>query len=140
METEKIIAQAFWFAWDKHGNQRDDNGESYFDSHVEQVADILRSVTKDPIILSAAYLHDTLEDTDTTLGELREAFGDKIADLVHEVTHEGTNDNDGYSFPRLYSREAFMIKFADRLSNISRMQTWPQKRQDQYLRKSKFWR
>ena len=137
---KNIVNKAMWLADDAHSGQRDDNGDLYTDVHIGQVVEILECVTDDPIILAAAYLHDTLEDTNTTLAQLENEFGHEIASLVHEVTHEGQKDNDGYSFPRLKSKEAIMIKFADRLSNISRMQTWPAKRQEQYLRKSKFWR
>ena len=57
-----------------------------------------------------------------------------------EVTQEEVEkDQKGYYFPRLKSKEAILIKFADRLSNLSRMSSWNMKRQEQYLRKSKFW-
>jgi (p)ppGpp synthase/HD superfamily hydrolase len=127
------------FAREKHANQLDDSGKSYFDSHISQVVSILLKVTRDRSIIAAAYLHDTIEDTDTTYEELKKVFGKKIADLVNEVTHEGSKDSAGYYFPRLESREAFLIKFADRLSNLSRMEPWDKKRQEQYMRKSRFW-
>ena len=43
-------------------------------------------------------------------------------------------------FAKIGSRAAIMIKFADRLSNISRMQTWPVERRERYLQSSRFWR
>lgn len=128
------------FAKKKHGDQKDDNGCLYFDSHIEQVVNILKLVTADDEVISAAYLHDTLEDTDTTLDELVECFGSKIALLVNELTYEGKKDSGGYYFPRLKSKEAILIKFADRLSNLGRMDCWNEKRQQHYLNKSKFWR
>jgi (p)ppGpp synthase/HD superfamily hydrolase len=137
---DKIVNQAMWFADSAHSGQRDDNGDLYIDTHILQVVEMLQCVTDNPIILAAAYLHDTLEDTNTTLTDLEKEFGHEIASLVHEVTHEGAKDKDGYYFPRLKSKGAIMIKFADRLSNISRMQKWSEKRQEQYLKKSKFWR
>jgi (p)ppGpp synthase/HD superfamily hydrolase len=92
-------------------------------------------------VLAAAYLHDTIEDTIIgTYGTLERMFGKEVADLVMEVTHDGQPDQKGYYFPRLHSQKAIMIKFADRLSNLSRMSSWDQKRKDQYLRKSKFWK
>ena len=42
-------------------------------------------------------------------------------------------------FPLLRSREAIMVKFADRLSNLSRMRDWPGDWQEDYLRESCFW-
>lgn len=140
METSKqLFKRVLAFAKDKHYGQKDDDGIPYI-YHPMQVFRILFNVTSDVYILSAALLHDTLENTDTTYDELVKEFGLKVADLVNEVTHEGKPDSKGYYFPRLKSREAMMIKFADRLSNISRMDSWDDKRKQHYLKSSKFWR
>ena len=53
---------------------------------------------------------------------------------------EGKKDEKGYWFPRLKSKDAIIVKFADRLSNLSRMDVWDEERQQHYLKKSKFWR
>ena len=63
-----------------------------------------------------------------------------IADLVMEVTHEGSKDKYGYYFPRLKTTRGIILKFADRLSNLTRMGAWDDDRIDQYIRRSKFWR
>ena len=104
-----------------------------------KVYKILMTITKDENILCAGLLHDTLEDTKTTYNELVETFGNDIADLVMEVTHEGTKHK-GYCFPRLKTQRGIILKFADRLSNISRMDCWSEERKKQYLNKSKFWK
>lgn len=135
-----IINKAEKFAREKHKGQKDDTGEDYFEAHLRVVLGILMNVTNNKAILSAGLLHDTLEDTKTTYEELKQEFGQKIADLVHEVTHEGQSDKHGFYFPRLKTKEGIMIKMADRLSNISRMENWDEKKKEQYLRKSKFWR
>tara|TARA_R110000868_G_C10972640_1_gene770702 strand:+ start:30835 stop:31248 length:414 start_codon:yes stop_codon:yes gene_type:complete len=132
--------EAKLFAQEKHKNQLDDIGLSYFDAHIQQVVSILKVVTDNDDIISAGYLHDTVEDTETTEQELREVFGDTITDLVMEVTHEGQKDNVGFYFPRLQTKDGILIKFADRLSNLSRMEAWDEERQNHYLRKSKFWK
>jgi guanosine-3',5'-bis(diphosphate) 3'-pyrophosphohydrolase len=135
-----VVCEAKLFAKDKHKNHRDDDGLSYFDAHITQVVEILERVTRDIDVLAAAWLHDTLEDTDTSYGELLDRFGLSIATLVYEVTHEGKKDSEGYYFPRLKSKKAILIKFADRLSNLSRMDSWTLERQAHYLKKSKFWK
>lgn len=135
-----LIEKARLFAKEKHQNHFDDDGKSYFHAHICQVVAILLQASQDEHTICAAYLHDTIEDTDTTYDELYMEFGEEIADLVYEMTHEGTNDDKGYYFPRLHSHKAIMIKFADRLSNLSRMSGWNEKRQSQYLKKSKFWK
>lgn len=128
------------FAFEKHRGQIDDDGKSYFFSHLLQVYRILELITNDPIVLGASWLHDTIEDTNTTYEELIVFFGIAVADLVMEVSHEGKKDKYGFYFPRLKSKNAILIKFADRLSNLSRMDSWSKDRQEQYLRKSKFWK
>jgi (p)ppGpp synthase/HD superfamily hydrolase len=134
-----MLAKAIEFAVKYHDGQLDDDGLDYFDAHVNQVINILYSVTHDDDILSAAALHDIIEDTNITLEVLEHEFNSHIANLVFQVTHVG-NKQDGYSFPNLKDQEAIMIKFADRLSNISRMESWSNKRKAQYLKQSQFWR
>ncbi len=139
MESDKVN-RAWLFAREKHDGQKDDLGKDYFETHLAVVYSILQKVTNNEDILSAGLLHDTLEDTDTTYEELVKKFGQNVAFLVAEVTHEGKADKHGFYFPRLKTKEAIIIKFADRLSNISRMENWDKKKKEQYLRKSKFWR
>ena len=132
--------KAYYFAEKKHKGQLDDNGKDYFAEHCHKVARAVGILTDDTDIISAAWLHDTLEDTDTTYEELVNEFNKRIADLVMEVTQEGQKDNYGYYFPRLKTKEGILIKLCDRASNISRMDTWDDKRQSQYCKRTKFWK
>lgn len=134
------IERAREFAKERHKDQVDDYGLPYFEAHLEQVVNILKQITDDEDVMCAGYLHDTIEDTETTFEELQINFGFKVAKLVMEVTHEGQADHYGYYFPRLESKRGIMIKFADRLSNLSRMKCWSQDRQKHYLKKSVFWK
>jgi len=131
--------KAYEFAQKKHKGQLDDSGRDYFKAHVVPVAKALELMGWDEDVLSAALLHDTLEDTDTTYEELLRVFGMVITNLVTEVTHEGKKDHHGYFFPHLKTKRGISIKVADRLSNLSRIEAWPEERQEQYLRKTKFW-
>lgn len=139
--------KALLFGKMKHYGQKDDDGKSYFLTHCLQVYHIMTKITNDEDMLCAAILHDTLEDTDTTYEELVEKFGERVAKLVSMVTHDGDKDKGGYYFPRLKKeddidlfRDAVCIKFADRLSNISRMTAWDTGRKEHYLKRSKFWK
>jgi|WetSurMetagenome_2_1015567.scaffolds.fasta_scaffold59701_5 (p)ppGpp synthase/HD superfamily hydrolase len=140
MVSIKIIDKARIFAKIAHSFQHDDSGALYFDAHLEPVAKAIINFTTDYEVIAAAYLHDIFEDTDTSPGELRKEFGDRVTDLVLELTHRGSPDEMGYYFPLLKSKEAIMIKLVDRANNVSRMQSWPEKRQAHYLKHSKFWR
>ena len=133
-----MIKKAMLFAQRKHKGQKYDLDKDFFEAHCDMVYRLLQFVTNDEDILCAALLHDTLEDTDTTLKELKKEFGEEIANLVHEVTNE--DGENGKCFPRLKSKKAIILKFADRLVNLSNIHYWDEKKQNWYLKKSKFWR
>jgi (p)ppGpp synthase/HD superfamily hydrolase len=136
-----ITEKAAVFARQKHTGQTRDGGEDYFEHHIVKVAGIIQIVRPDDEnLIAAAYLHDTIEDTDTTYKELVQEFNTDIANLVMEVTHEGAKDSYGYYFPRLKTKRGYVLKFADRTSNLGDMDAWEAGRQEQYLRKSKFWK
>lgn len=138
--SNDLIKKAYNYAHEKHKNQKDDEGLPYF-THPNQVAEILKRVTlRDPELICAAYLHDVIEDCNVTYEELLTEFGQDIADLVNEVTHEGKKDYKGYYFPRLHSQRGIMLKLADRLSNVSRMGAWDEERKKHYLKRTKFWK
>ena len=86
-------------------------------------------MTTDQEVLAAAALHDTVEDTDVTIEDLRLEFGDRIASLVaqeSEERHEGMNDEESWhnrkriSIERLAKapHDAKIVALADKLSNI----------------------
>ena len=134
----RLEDKALEFAAEKHKGQLDDQGRPYFFAHIVQVHGLLNEVTDDEETLCAGLLHDILEDTDTTYEELIREFNKEIADLVLELTYEGDNDS-GRFFPRLSTRKAVVVKFADRLSNLARMVDWPGDWQQDYMNASKFW-
>jgi len=134
----KLVDKALEYSSEKHKGQLDDQGRPYFYAHVVQVYGILNEVTNDEETLCAGLLHDVIEDTGVTYQELVHEFNKEIADIVLELTHHGDHEV-GYYFPSLRSKKAVLIKFADRLSNLSRMDEWPGDRQETYLKISRFW-
>ncbi len=120
-----------------YGNDKDDDGVAAT-FHLVQTDQILSIITDNMDIRTAALLHDTIEDHKLTYEDIKAKFGLIIADLVYEVTHVWNGKE--WTFPNLKSRDAMLIKFADRLSNISRMNNWADKRKQKYLDKSKFWK
>jgi len=139
--TNTIIRQAIEFGKKVHEKQLDDAGNDYFMAHCWQVYEIIKILYPyDFDLQAAALLHDTLEDTCTTYEELITMFGVDIADLILEVTHERKVDDTGWYFPHLHSIRGIVLKFADRASNLSRMEgVWDAKRIEKYIKKSKFW-
>ena len=126
MRDFALVLRALHFAADKHRDQRrKDVHASPYVNHPIHVAQILSEVgVEDPEILAAAILHDTVEDTETSLGELATEFGDRVSRIVAEVT-------DDKSFPKQerkrlqiehapeLSDEASLVKVADKISNVT---------------------
>ncbi|RMF83389.1 MAG: bifunctional (p)ppGpp synthetase/guanosine-3',5'-bis(diphosphate) 3'-pyrophosphohydrolase, partial [Nitrospirae bacterium] len=83
-DTE-LLARAYRFAERAHAGQWRKSGEPYF-THPVAVVEILLGLELDVPTLCAALLHDTVEDTETSLVELREGFGEEVTALVDGVT------------------------------------------------------
>lgn len=79
------IEKAKAFAMMAHKGQTDKAGEDYFTAHVAVVAD---GVEPDPLVKAAAYLHDTVEDTGTTIDTIRAEFPPEVAEAVSVLTRE----------------------------------------------------
>lgn len=128
-----IVIKAARFAADKHRQQRrKDVDASPYINHPIAVADLLANEcgVTDPVALCAALLHDTIEDTDTTEQELREAFGDQITGVVLEVTDDKTlakklRKQLQIEHARHASPRARLVKLADKTCNLRDMATAP---------------
>ena len=123
---EATIAQAKRFASRKHGERRQirkATGAPYI-VHPEGVAKIVKDFGGDDEQIQAAWLHDTMEDTGTWEEDLREKFGDRVADLVSELTNDDfairSIGKEKYMSNKLVnlSDDALLIKLSDFLYNI----------------------
>ncbi|HTX80296.1 MAG TPA: HD domain-containing protein, partial [Longilinea sp.] len=81
----ETITRAYQFAEKAHAGQKRASGEPYI-THCEAVAIILAEMRVPPAVVIAGLLHDTVEDTKVTLGDIRNEFSDEIARLVDGVT------------------------------------------------------
>jgi guanosine-3',5'-bis(diphosphate) 3'-pyrophosphohydrolase len=129
------LARAYHFAAARHVNQRrkGEAAEPYM-NHLVEVAELVAQATRatDPDIIIAAVLHDTVEDTETTLDELKSLFGERVAELVAEVTDDKalpkqTRKDLQVAHAAHASRGAQIIKLADKTSNLRSMATSPPK-------------
>ncbi len=82
---ENLLNKAYVYAMQKHGAQQRANGDPYF-SHPLEVAAILTDLKLDDATIAVALLHDTIEDTDATRGEIDQLFGEDIGRLVEGLT------------------------------------------------------
>lgn len=83
-EQVSFVRKAYDLASEAHIKQRRVSGEPYI-IHPLGVAMILAKLQLDEFTLAAAFLHDVIEDTEIKLDELKEVFGQKVADLVDGV-------------------------------------------------------
>src|SRR4051812_17650883 len=86
-----LVLKAMAFAARKHRHQRRKDLEaSPYINHPIDLADILANEAgiTDEIVITAAVLHDTVEDTETTPEEIARAFGPEISSIVAEVTDD----------------------------------------------------
>jgi len=121
-----LILKALEFAAQKHRDQRrKDKDASPYINHPIQLANVLRQEggVADPVVIAAALLHDTLEDTETTWQELRGEFGDEIANIVQEVTDvqwlkKIVRKRLQVAKARHASMAARLVKLADKICNL----------------------
>jgi guanosine-3',5'-bis(diphosphate) 3'-pyrophosphohydrolase len=127
-----LVTSACDFAARRHVNQRRKGvaGEPYI-NHLAEVARLLAEATGgDAVLVAAAFLHDTLEDTETTYDEIEALFGADMAVLVGEVT-------DDKSLPKAERKRrqveaaphksvrARLLKIADKTSNLRALAASP---------------
>jgi guanosine-3',5'-bis(diphosphate) 3'-pyrophosphohydrolase len=140
------ILDALQFASQKHRDQRrKDQEASPYINHPIALANVLWREAKvhEAVVISAALLHDTIEDTETTAEELRERFGAKVARVVEEVTDDknllkAERKRLQIEHAPHISREAKLVKLADKICNLRDMaasppKTWPKSRVREYF-------
>jgi guanosine-3',5'-bis(diphosphate) 3'-pyrophosphohydrolase len=141
-----LIFEALQFAARKHRDQRRKDPEaSPYINHPIALANILlnEAGVGDPVVICAALLHDTVEDTETDESELVGRFGPRIASIVMEVTDDTSltrarrKELQVEHAPHL-SREAKLVKLADKIANVRDVASappadWPLERQREYF-------
>jgi guanosine-3',5'-bis(diphosphate) 3'-pyrophosphohydrolase len=130
-ETDKakllsLLFKALSFSAEKHTKQRrKDIDKTPYINHPISLANILaQRWVIDENVLCAAILHDTIEDTETTVDELQEHFGEKITSIVLEVTDDKSLEKSVRKQKQVehaasISNEAKLVKLADKIANIT---------------------
>jgi guanosine-3',5'-bis(diphosphate) 3'-pyrophosphohydrolase len=143
----KLVLKAAVFAADRHRNQlRKGADATPFINHPLEVARVLAEEggVRDPEVIAAALLHDTIEDTATVHDDLSEAFGDRVAGLVAELTDDkrlpkARRKKEQVRHAPHLSPDAKQIKLADKLCNLRELIAsppvgWSPKRKAEYFR------
>jgi (p)ppGpp synthase/HD superfamily hydrolase len=122
-----LVTEAAEFAARRHtGMARKGRRNEPYINHLAEVAHFIAVATDgaDAELVAAGWLHDTIEDTETTREELAEEFGTRVADIVAEVTDDMSLPKDKRRQKQIEdaphkSADAKLIKIADKISNIS---------------------
>lgn len=130
-DDASLISRAYEFAKKAHAHQKRATGEPYI-IHPVAAGKILLDLQLDDNTLAAALLHDTVEDTDTTLEDIRNNFGQEVMHLVDGVTklsrisYSSQEEEQAQNFRKMFLAMAkdirvVLIKLADRLHNMRTM-------------------
>ncbi len=136
--------RAYCFAAEKHRDQKRRSGELYI-NHPVEVAIILAELKMDCDVVCAALLHDTVEDTETSLADVAGIFGETVGELVDGVTKltnievDSMDEKQALNLRKMFlamSRDirVVIVKLADRLHN---MRTLAALREDRRLFKAR---
>ena len=123
MSNEQQLAREYArFAHDDVGQRRKGTNAPYW-THPQGVADLLEGYGASDAICITAELHDTAEDTEVTIDDLRNTFGDEVSELVSEVTN--SPDLDGLEKETYMNRkligltnDALTVKLGDCVYNL----------------------
>ncbi|HEX3735977.1 MAG TPA: HD domain-containing protein, partial [Solirubrobacterales bacterium] len=129
------VERAFDFACERHADQLRYSGDEFI-THPVGVAQICAGMRLDTETLCAALLHDTVEDTSASLDEIRDEFGEEIAQLVDGVTKltgmnfESRDERQAENYRKMMVAMAtdvrvILIKLADRLHNMRTLGALP---------------
>ncbi|HEY3970560.1 MAG TPA: bifunctional (p)ppGpp synthetase/guanosine-3',5'-bis(diphosphate) 3'-pyrophosphohydrolase [Solirubrobacteraceae bacterium] len=133
------VEDAFVFACEHHAAQRRKSGEDFI-VHPVGVARICAGMRLDTETLCAALLHDTVEDTSASIEEVRERFGEEIAQIVDGVTKltgitfQSRDEAQAENYRKMMVAMAsdvrvILIKLADRLHNMRTIEAMPKQKQ-----------
>lgn len=127
----ELTRRAKEFAYERHAGQGRKGNDEPFTSHLDKVVDIIQTLTADEEVIAAGWLHDVVEDTDTSLEEIYGLFGDRIGRFVELESEDKRPEMDVRESWQVRKREqieelrnisdedsdVFMIALSDKLAN-----------------------
>src|ERR1035437_9067488 len=142
----EIIRRAWAFALEQHEGQKRASGEPYV-LHPLEVALVLAELKMDSTAIAAGLLHDAVEDTDVTTGEIERRFGDQVAHIVEGVTKldkikfANREDHQAENIRKMLLAmvtdvRVVIIKLADRLHNMRTLEHLPQEKRQKIARET----
>jgi guanosine-3',5'-bis(diphosphate) 3'-pyrophosphohydrolase len=136
---EDLIARAFRLSYASHLGATRASGEPYYLHPLEVALIVAREIGMDDVSVAAALLHDTVEDTDISLDDIRPVYGSAVAHLIDGLTKisgvfksKGTKQAETFMKLMLSTADdlrVILIKFADRLHNMRTLHHLPRHKQ-----------
>jgi len=141
-----LLHRAYAFSCEAHDKQTRMGGTPYI-QHPLAVASILAEMRLDTNTIVAGLLHDTIEDTNTSIDDIKELFGDEIASLVASLTKlsrvefKTSEEAQAENFRKMFLAMAedirvILIKFADRLHNMRTLEYLPEPKRKKIARET----
>lgn len=138
-EDVQFIERAYQFAKMAHEGQYRKSGEAFI-YHPVEVTGILVNLEMDAVTLAAAFLHDVIEDTEVTIDQLKQEFGQEVTLLVEGVTklkkikYKSQEEQQAENHRKMFVAMAkdlrvILIKLADRLHNMRTLKYQPEDKQ-----------
>ncbi|HSV89019.1 MAG TPA: bifunctional (p)ppGpp synthetase/guanosine-3',5'-bis(diphosphate) 3'-pyrophosphohydrolase [Bacteroidales bacterium] len=138
-ENKETLRKAFEFAVDAHKNHRRKSGEPYIYHPIAVAQIVAQEIGLGTTSLVCALLHDVVEDTDYTLGDISERFGEEVARVIDGLTKisdifDQTTSVQAENFRKMLLTlsddvRVILIKLADRLHNMRTLESLPPKKQ-----------
>ncbi len=140
------IVRAYQVADEVHEGQMRLSGDPFI-THPLAVAEILADMGMDPTTIVGALLHDAVEDTDASLDDLRESFGDEVAEIIDGLTKiakfsfrssEAAQAENYRKMMVAMARDVrvIIIKLADRLHNMRTLDPFPEEKRENKARET----
>lgn len=148
-EDKKLIRKAFEVAVDGHKYQRRKSGEPYILHPIAVAKIVAHKIGLDAVSIASALLHDVVEDTEYTIEDIKETFGDTIAKIVKGLTKISNISRDtdvslqAENFRKMLLTlnddvRVILIKIADRLHNMQTMDSMPDYKQQKIASETLF--
>ena len=145
-EDPWMLRRAYEIASERHHDQFRSSGEPYL-SHLLEVAHILADMRLDATTLTAAILHDAIEDTEYPVSRIKERFGEEVARLVEGVTKIGrlnmmapearqAENVRKMLLAMVHDVRVVLVKLADRLHNMRTLEYLDSEKQQRIARET----
>ena len=134
----EAVDKAFYFACEAHKDQRRRSGEPYIYHPIEVATIAAHDIGLGRTSIICALLHDVVEDTQYTLDDIKEMFGEKVSRVVDGLTKfdnlEGAESMQAENFKKIISSLSYdirvvLIKLSDRLHNMRTLDSMPKHKQ-----------